>query len=136
MRGDLRLNLVIPGNNDNSDGNKVDDGDGERNGHDEISRAGGAGDVRAFVTLKDIGIAQTSWDGRNRWVLGRKHYECSSGILYYSVPYIKPKSDDPADGGEETGKWVEIMLYRNDSHNGVNEVSISAGIKDSGDYPE
>ena len=120
MRGDLRLNLVLPGSGAN--GEKV--GGESSNG------------VRAFVTLKDIGIAQTSWDGRNRWVLGRKHYECNSGILYYSVPYVKPKSDDPADGGEETGKWVEIMLYRSDEHNGVNEVTISAQIKDSGTYPE
>mgnify|MGYP007101845168 FL=1 len=118
MRGDLRLNLIISGSNC---------------GSDEIN---GAGNVRAFVVLKDIGIAQTSWDGRNRWVLGRKRYECSGGILFYSVPYVVPKSDDPEDGGEKTDKWVEIMLYRGDNHNGVNEVSIAAQIKDSGTYPE
>ena len=112
------MNLIISGSNC---------------GSDEIN---GADNVRAFVVLKDIGIAQTSWDGRNHWVLGRKHYECSGGILFYSVPYVVPKSNDPEDGGEKTGKWLDILLYRGDSHNGVNEVSIAAQIKDSGTYPE
>lgn len=87
---------------------------------------------RAFVVLEDIGIAQTSSNGRNVWVIGKKIKHCDGSRIVYNAPYIIANTNDPtSDNVVKTNEWLRIYLYRNGDKNGVNEVSVDAQIAPS-----